>query len=105
MDALIVSLRSDEQPDAPFQCDAVRIDGVICLVPEWVYSPDHRERSPARLIRLLDLPLERLPGPREYYALKRPLPRSVLAGHPSAELDGKVEVVFVPRRFSAEERL
>ncbi|MFP1682415.1 hypothetical protein ACLD0W_07865 [Alloalcanivorax sp. C16-1] len=102
MDSLIVNLRSDEQPDVSIQCDAIRMDGVICLVPEWVYSPDGRDRSPARLIRLLDLPMERVAGYRESYALNNPLPRSVLAGQVPVELDGKIEVVFVPLRFRVE---
>ena len=47
MDSLIVNLCSDDQPDKDFQCDAIRMDGVICLVPEWVYSADGRDRVPA----------------------------------------------------------
>lgn len=102
MDSLIVNLCSDDQPDKDFQCDAIRMEGVICLVPEWVYSADGRDRVPARLIRLLDLPLERLPGYRESYHLQRPLPRRVLAGQVPAELDGKIDVVFVPLRFAGK---
>ncbi|MBL7251815.1 hypothetical protein ACLD02_12985 [Alloalcanivorax sp. C16-2] len=104
MDSLTVTLHSDEEPDVSFTCDAIRIEGTVCLVPEWTYSPDGFDRSPVRLIRLLDMPLERAQGLGGGYILKTPLPRSVLAGQIPAALDGKVEAVYIPLKVRAPER-
>ncbi|MBF5055263.1 hypothetical protein Y5W_00557 [Alcanivorax sp. 521-1] len=104
MDSFTVTLCSDEEPYVRFTCDAIRIDGGICLVPEWTYSPDGVDRSPVRLIRLLDMPLERAEGLGGGYVLRTPLPRSVLAGQIPAALDGKVEAVYIPLKVRAPGR-
>lgn len=101
MDSLTVTVQSDEEGEVSFTCDAIRIEGTVCLVPEWTYSPDGFDRSPTRLIRLLDVALERSRGPAGGYILKTPLPRSILAGQIPASLDGKVEAVYIPLKVRA----
>jgi hypothetical protein len=83
---------------AILECDAVRYDGKLWLVPEWLDEPGGGTTKPRRMIRIDSLPHQAMTNSAYGldFILNGPLPKAVLDGVAEPEQAAQYEIVELP---------
>jgi hypothetical protein len=83
---------------AILECDAIRYDGKLWLVPEWLDEPSSGTTKPRRMIRIDTLPHQPMANPAYgmEFILNGPLPKAVLDGVAEPEQAAQYEIVELP---------
>ena len=84
------------------ECDAIRYDGKLWLVPQWLDEPGRGTTKPRRMIRIDSLPHQPMTNPAFGldFILNGPLPKAVLDGVATPEQAAQYEIVELPGRDS-----
>jgi len=80
------------------ECDAIKYDGKLWLVPQWLDEPGSGTTKPRRIIRIDSLPHEPMTNPAFGldFILSGPLPKAVLDGVATPEQAAQYEIVELP---------
>ena len=80
------------------ECDAIKYDGKLWLVPQWLDEPGSGTTKPRRIIRIDSLPHEPMTNPAFGldFILNGPLPKAVLDGVATPEQAAQYEIVELP---------
>src|SRR5580704_17400667 len=80
------------------ECDAIKYDGKLWLVPQWLDEPGRGTTMPRRIIRIDSLPHESMTNPAFGldFILSEPLPKAVLDGVVTPEHAAQYEIVELP---------
>jgi hypothetical protein len=80
------------------ECDAIKYDGKLWLVPQWLDEPGRGTTKPRRIIRIDSLPHESMTNPAFGldFILSEPLPKAVLDGVVTPEQAAQYEIVELP---------
>jgi hypothetical protein len=71
----------DEGPGTIFKVDVIEYLGAFWLVPEWLESPELKERRPTRIISLMTLPHQDIPnGQYPRFLVNVPVSKAVFEG-------------------------
>ena len=78
--------------------DAIKYDGKLWLVPQWLDEPGSGTTKPRRIIRIDSLPHEPMTNPAFGldFILSGPLPKAVLDGVATPEQAAQYEIVELP---------
>jgi hypothetical protein len=84
--------------DGLFECDALELDGLLWLVPDWLQNVEEGWMMPERMIRLTGaVPYQATPGgPFGDYIVNDPIPADVLEGKGAKAGEVQFEVVERP---------
>jgi hypothetical protein len=80
------------------ECDAIKYDGKLWLVPQWLDEPGRGTTKPRRMIRIDSLPHQPMTNPAFGldFILNGPLPKAVLDGAATPEQAAQYEIVELP---------
>ena len=80
------------------ECDAIKYDGKLWLVPQWLEEPGRGTTKPRRIIRINSLPHQPMTNPAFGldFILNGPLPKAVLDGVATPEQAAQYEIVELP---------
>ena len=80
------------------ECDAIKYDGKLWLVPQWLDEPGRGTTKPRRMIRIDSLPHQPMTNPAYGldFILNGPLPKTVLDGVATPEQAAQYEIVELP---------
>ena len=80
------------------ECDAIKYDGKLWLVPQWLDEPSRGTTKPRRMIRIDSLPHQPMTNPAFGldFILNGPLPKAVLDGAATPEQAAQYEIVELP---------
>jgi hypothetical protein len=95
---LLTVLLSIEGGNQLFQSQAIRYRGVVWLAPKWKIAPDEKYVVPEWIIPIAQFPhqdLER-PTPFGQFGVNVPLPKALIEGPISQEIEKRYSVVLNP---------
>jgi hypothetical protein len=80
------------------ECDAIKYDGKLWLVPQWLDEPGRGTTKPRRIIRIDSLPHQPMTNPAFGldFILNGPLPKAVVDGVATPEQAAQYEIVELP---------